>query len=72
MAKAFGARSEPTCAAWGYMHSADDRRRHVWVDVEGHTGGRAVVPEADSETAACFAIYRALSGARVVCRVQSA
>ena len=57
------------CAAWGYLHSADDRRRWVWVDVVKHNAGRAVVPARDSEVAACFAIYRALSGARVVCRV---
>ena len=71
VANAFGARREPVCAAWGYLHSADDRRRHVWVDVEGHTGGRAVVPEKDSEVAACFAIYRALGGAQAVCRVEA-
>ncbi len=71
VANAFGARREPVCAAWGYLHSADDLRRHVWVDVELHGAGRAVVPEKDSEVAACFAIYRALGGARILSRVES-
>jgi hypothetical protein len=69
VANAFGARPEPVCAAWGYLHSADNLRRHVWVDVEGHTAGRGLVPDDDAEVAACFAIYRGLRGARVVSRV---
>ena len=36
VAKALGARVDPVCAAWGYLHSGHDRRRHVWVDVELH------------------------------------
>ena len=58
-------------AVWGYLRSAHYRRRHVWVDAELHSAGVGVVPNDDPEVAACFFIWRALSGTRPVCHVES-
>lgn len=63
MAKLAGARPEVVCAAYGYLRSARDRRRHVWVHATT-SAATAVLPEDDPEVVAAFAVHRAVADHR--------
>ena len=68
-AKAAKARVQPVAAAFGFLRSARYRRPRAWIDAKRYSSEAGVVPEGDSETAACFLHYR-VRGGRVACRLQ--
>jgi hypothetical protein len=67
VARKHKARLDPVLARFGWLRSTDVKR--AWVQVDRTSAGSALLPTSDVETLSAFALWRGVSGRRIVATV---